>query len=518
MGNNNSYNIIHSLCVKCKNNIPFLTLDEEGLKLDCKCGFNSTMAVKEFIMWYNSSNKTCSYKIKCNCSKGLRLKFYSKSQKKYYCNKCNPHFGIEKVFEIKNLPVEEIRKKLQQGEEHLNNYFKYLKESSIQKYPNQETEIEAAYKKCIDYNTDLLSFANIIIDNYKEDNYIQYENVRKNCFINIYKYIEYDEHNANGVIDFFNQYNFINLSSKIKCKYKGQFKFGNMIHLKDGLIAATYSDKAVIILKLNKNEFSFVEYKGGIKSIFKLDNEKIASETTTTHGSITIWSIKTENFSHPLFTIKNPHENYSNFTIVNLSNNLFASAAQDGLIKIWSCDEPYSNTPVKILKGHSSQIVAMVFLKNKNTLISRERTGLIIKWNLFTSQTVSLIKLSCSFWANSLYQVDDDRIAIGSYGAVTLLNVSTMIVEDKISESLLGEVNCFLKLRDNMTLLAGALEGKILLYNLKTKEHNVNYSEVFDTEMETLIEKQKGNSIISMAYIDEHTFITCARDIKVWNY
>ena len=93
-----------------------------------------------------------------------------------------------------------------------------------------------------------------------------------------------------------------------------------------------------------------------------------------------------------------------------------------------------------------------------------------------------------------------------------------MIVEDKISESLLGEVNCFLKLRDNMTLLAGALEGKILLYNLKTKEHNVNYSEVFDTEMETLIEKQKGNSIISMAYIDEHTFITCARDIKVWNY
>ena len=85
-----------------------------------------------------------------------------------------------------------------------------------------------------------------MIDNYKGDNFFQYENVKKHCFINIYKYIEYDEHNANGVIDYFNQYNFINLSPKIKCNYKGKTIFFNILRLKDQRIAASDTNQVVI--------------------------------------------------------------------------------------------------------------------------------------------------------------------------------------------------------------------------------------------------------------------------------
>ena len=243
-----------------------------------------------------------------------------------------------------------------------------------------------------------------------------------------------------------------------------------MLRLKDRRIAALDSTNQVVILKLNNNTFSVDGYNNQVSSVCQIDNENIVS--VLGYENITIWSIKDGNFGKNLYSIKNPHpqinHNLGSIIIINLSNNFIASGGNDGLIKIWNCIEPYSNTPIKMLKGHSTQIVSMIFIKEKNSLISAENE-MIIKWNLNTYQSVSFIEIKISNYTNSLYQVDDNRIIIGDICNIYLLNINTMVVEHKINDKNLGPVSSFFKLRDNITILVGAFGGRILIFNLNTK-------------------------------------------------
>ena len=139
--------IIYALAVLDKNKVPSLSINQNMVVSKCECGHNGKESLKVYIKnYYNNQNKKCSYISKCH---GQPIKYYCKTCNISHCSQCKPQIGRHTVYTIEKLPVAEIRRKLQQGEEHLNNYFKQLKESSIQKSPNQKIKIEIAYKNAL---------------------------------------------------------------------------------------------------------------------------------------------------------------------------------------------------------------------------------------------------------------------------------------------------------------------------------------------------------------------------------
>ena len=55
------------------------------------------------------------------------------------------------------------------------------------------------------------------------------------------------------------------------------------------------------------------------------------------------------------YIIKEAHD-YSIYKVITLPNNRIASCSADKTIKIWKNNPPYSDIPIKVLKGHSNNV------------------------------------------------------------------------------------------------------------------------------------------------------------------
>ena len=50
------------------------------------------------------------------------------------------------------------------------------------------------------------------------------------------------------------------------------------------------------------------------------------------------------------YIIKEAHESWI-YQVITLPNNRIASCSADKIIKIWKSNPPYSDSPIKVLKG-----------------------------------------------------------------------------------------------------------------------------------------------------------------------
>lgn len=106
----------------------------------------------------------------------------------------------------------------------------------------------------------------------------------------------------------------------------------------------------------------FRAHKNGVSSILFCDKrDLLASGGNDAH--IRIWNIKGE----PLKAI--PAHNYTIYSLVRMSNDLFLSASRDKSIKIWLgfYDEVIQKIDAKV-KGHNSSVNTMVKLNEKEFL------------------------------------------------------------------------------------------------------------------------------------------------------
>ena len=70
------------------------------------------------------------------------------------------------------------------------------------------------------------------------------------------------------------------------------------------------------------------------------------------------------------------------------------------------------------------------------------------------------------FSTNSLYQIDKERVIVGRDKRFSIVNIAQYAIEKPIEE-----VNCFLKLRDNKTILFCCGNGIFGYYDMTTKEY-----------------------------------------------
>ena len=124
-----------------------------------------------------------------------------------------------------------------------------------------------------------------------------------------------------------------------------------------------------------------------------------------------------------------------------------------------------------------------------------------------TYQCITVIKRVECCSTNSLYQIDKDRVIVGGDNSFSIVNIDKCIIEKRIEDESLGDVRCFLKLRDNKTILCGCSYGIFCFYDMNTKQYKIT-------------KNNHDRAITDLLLIDDNTFLSCSTDttIKVWRY
>ena len=177
-----------------------------------------------------------------------------------------------------------------------------------------------------------------------------------------------------------------------------------------------------------------------------------------------------------------------------------------GTIKIWKSNPPYSDTPIKVLEGHWDYVTSLLYMKERDIMLSESIDETLHLWNMSTYQCDKVIEGVDYCFINSLYQIDKDRVIVGEHKSFCIVNIDKCVIEKRINVKSIEYVYCFLKFRDNKTILCGCY-GIFCFYDM-------------NTEQCTITQNNHHKSISDLLLIDDNTFLSCSRDttIKVWRY
>ena len=392
----------------------------------------------------------------------------------------------------------DILQKINKGYEHLNTYFKELKNEQISQMINTINTIESAYEESYKRNKNLLSFMEVLIDNY--DDSIEMKNNIFNNLIMIYKCI--GSKNNDEIIKFFNEYNIIEYkkTEEFKC-IKTITEHTKNVHslflLKDKRVASCSDDNTIRIYDPLDN-YKCVEviqkHTNSVRKLCQLDDGTLVS--CSNDKSIIIGD----------YTINNAHDNKV-LTVIALPKNRIASSSMDKTIKIWKSNLPYCDTPFGVLKGHTNCVYSILYMKERDVMVSGSADSTLRLWDISTYQLKSTIKQVECRSLNGLYQIDDERVIVGGTRGFNIVNINGCVIEKFFINQELRQVFCFVKLRDNETILFGTTKGVFCYYNLKTGEDKKTHTEHTD-------------SINHLLSIDDKTIASCSKDntIKIWEY
>lgn len=469
-------NTIISPCPKCSK-YPIVQTISNTITIKCNCRYEKTINIKEYVNEYGDLRRE------------------------------NDPFFAKKI---------EIKK----GYEHINSYFKSIKDYHTTKLLSQIKEIESSYENSYNKNKSILTLLELLIQNYDGSEVMKHNILNTKLTIYNCNY----SNNLNEVIKYFNEFTikedrkgylnndirkestFMLKSSKEKSIYdikafriiKDTTKsINSLILLRDRKIASASVDNSLRIY----NPYNYYHcdkevqrHTQNILSICELEDGTIAS--CSSDKSIMIGD----------YLILNAHDNEIQ-KIITLSNNRFASCSRDNKIKIWKGTPPYNSTPIKVLEGHTNYIISILYVKEKDLLVSASTDKTLRLWSISTYQCISIITDISICWINALYQIDSERVIVGAKDRFFIVNIEKRIIENKIFIEGAGCFSSFLKLRDNKTVICGCNKGKLIYYNTETR-----FTITKSTNNEQLI--------LDILGINDETFITCYWDgtITVWNY
>lgn len=268
--------------------------------------------------------------------------------------------------------------------------------------------------------------------------------------------------------------------------------------LKDGRLASSSRDKVIKIYNLStyKQELVLDGHNDSVVYLCLLDKGYLASSSKD--KSIKIWSI-TENFYKCLITI-HEHEDCP-FKIVQVSNDRMISCAWDKRINIIKSSVPFKC--IKRLNAKGLYVHSVIELKNKRHIVSSSDKTIRF-WNNITYECEHIIKEIYCRWSNSLNEIKPNKLVVGGYQEIAIVNVVTFQLESIIRNDESRDFRCIIGLKDE-TFLCGC--DRILLqldsntYSTKLTKNNVH-----------------DDYIVDIKIFNETSFISCSFDgkIKFW--
>ena len=106
---------------------------------------------------------------------------------------------------------------------------------------------------------------------------------------------------------------------------------------------------------------------------------------------------------------------------------------------------------------------------------------------------------------NSILEIDNNRIIVGGYKVITIVNISNDIIEHQIKNDRLDSVYSLIQLRDG-NILCGCEDGLICLYDIKLNTLSFREEKIHNYEVYCLLN------------INKNQFISSSKEIKVWEY
>lgn len=284
----------------------------------------------------------------------------------------------------------------------------------------------------------------------------------------------------------------------------------SLILLKDGRFASCSFDSTIKIYNPNNDYHCDITLSSApsnefIISICQLDNGNLVSgssiqnEDWSYSSFIKIWSITT---CKCLFTISNVNRKVI-VKVISIPNNRIVSCSLEKDIKVWN---EHSETPIKILKGHQCSLRSIIYIKNRNLLISSASDNTIRTWNMKTFQCMNIIKGINGYSGNSLYQIDNDRIIVGNVNDIFIVNMNNCIIEKSIKDDKLGNIRAFEIINDEYILGGGPINFVLI------KRDTFEYKFTKDVH--------KG-TIDNILKIGDRTIITCSNSypiISIWKF
>ena len=274
----------------------------------------------------------------------------------------------------------------------------------------------------------------------------------------------------------------------------------SLLLLKDERLVSTSDDNTIIIWDLKKKEnFVLSGHEGPVFYAFQLQNGHLVS--CSEDCTIRFWDLEKQicisNFrAHEKTIVK----------VIQLSNKRIASCSFDKKIKIWKEGEKLNNESlIKVLEGHEEFVTSVLELKNKNYIVSGGRDSRLRFWSSADYTCKKVIDETYCQWNNSIVELDDEKLLIGYFNQVIVVNLKEFQIETKIVTEKLNDL-VYPVLMSNNNLILGCKEN-IFFLNSQNFQLGAETIKVHDKEISCLL------------VIKDQYLITGSLDntIKVWD-
>ena len=200
-----------------------------------------------------------------------------------------------------------------------------------------------------------------------------------------------------------------------------------------------------------------------IKYIYYLHDNKLVS--CGADKNLKFWKIESQSYEL-LKTIK-AHSGTVN-KVIQLRYPLIASCSEDALIHIWSA-KTYKK--ISTLTGHKGSVYTILYIANKEMIISAGKDSILRLWNLSTKQCLKKRKgIYCFESSHSLCLLSTGNVALSGKHQIVIFDPEDLelldVVEDKFIDNTF--VSCFLNIGNN--LICGTDCGKMCNVDLETNK------------------------------------------------
>ena len=119
--------------------------------------------------------------------------------------------------------------------------------------------------------------------------------------------------------------------------------------------------------------------------------------------------------------------------ICKLSMNRIASCSNDTTIKVWNINKP--NNLIRVMKGHSESINRIMYIEEKNYLLSTSNDLSLRLWSMTTYQCISIIPFIGN--GKSMLLIDNDNVIIGTVDHIKIVNLTSLAIKQEINISII---------------------------------------------------------------------------------
>ena len=173
-------------------------------------------------------------------------------------------------------------------------------------------------------------------------------------------------------------------------------------------------------------------------------------------------------------------------------------------IKICSTEDNISL--IKIINKHSDSVKSIFYLKETDMLLSCSKDNTLRWWNTKSYEFAHINHKVYCCSKNSLYRIDSERVIVGDYTKIYIINIFTYQTEHFINDAKFGYVCSFLLLR-NGKILCNCDKGQQCIYDIHTNSYEIK-------------QKSHHDLVTNVIEVNEHSFITSSLDstLQIWEY